>query len=47
MGTGSTLIAANQLSRHGLGIELSEEYAEIARNRLNFDQLTFGNLIVY
>ena len=39
MGTGSTLVAANELNRQGLGIELSEEYAEIARNRLNFDQL--------
>ena len=35
MGTGSTLVAANQLKRQGLGIELSEEYVEIARNRLN------------
>ncbi len=35
MGTGSTLVAANELNRQGLGIELSEEYVEIARNRLN------------
>ena len=42
MGTGSTLIAANQLSRHGLGIELSEEYVEIARSRLNPLQLSCG-----
>ena len=39
MGTGSTLVAANQLNRQGLGIELSEEYVEIARNRLNTFQL--------
>ena len=39
MGTGSTLVAANQLNRQGLGIELSEEYVEIARNRLNTPQL--------
>ena len=40
MGTGSTLVAANQLNRQGLGIELSEEYVEIARNRLNSAQLS-------
>lgn len=39
MGTGSTLLAANQLNRQGLGIELSKEYVEIARNRLNSTQL--------
>ncbi len=39
MGTGSTLVAANQLNRQALGIELSEEYVEIARNRLNPAQL--------
>ena len=39
MGTGSTLVAANQLNRQGLGIELSEEYVEVARNRLNTLQL--------
>ena len=40
MGTGSTLVAANQLNRYGLGIELSEEYVEIAKNRLNSAQLS-------
>ncbi|MYF56428.1 site-specific DNA-methyltransferase, partial [Candidatus Poribacteria bacterium] len=39
MGTGSTLVAANQLNRQGLGIELSEKYVEIARNRLSTPQL--------
>ena len=39
MGTGSTLVAANQLNRQGIGIELSEEYIEIARDRLNTYQL--------
>ena len=39
MGTGSTLVAANQLHRQGIGIELSEEYVEIARDRLNTFQL--------
>ena len=41
MGTGSTLVAANQFNRHGLGIELSEAYVEIARNRLNPPQLSW------
>jgi site-specific DNA-methyltransferase (adenine-specific) len=41
MGTGSTLVAANQFNRQGLGIELSEEYVEIARNRLNPPQLSW------
>ena len=39
MGTGSTLVAANQFDRRGLGIELSEEYVEIARSRLDNPQL--------
>ena len=41
MGTGSTLAAANQFNRRGLGIELSEEYVEIAKSRLDTPQLGF------
>lgn len=33
-GVGSTLIAATQLGRHGVGIELNPEYAQIAMRRL-------------
>ena len=39
MGTGTTIVAANQFNRRGLGIELSEEYIEIARDRLNTRQI--------
>ena len=38
MGTGSTLTAANQLNRRGLGIEISEEYVKIAESRLEAPQ---------
>ncbi|MHB8997525.1 MAG: TRM11 family SAM-dependent methyltransferase [Armatimonadota bacterium] len=34
LGSGSTLLAANACGRHGLGIELIEQWAEIARQRL-------------
>lgn len=34
VGVGSTLIAATRLGRHGIGIELNPEYAQIATRRL-------------
>lgn len=34
VGSGSTLIACAQAGRHGVGIELSEEWAEVARRRI-------------
>jgi len=39
MGTGSTLVAAKQLNRNSIGIEISPEYCEIARRRLEQDTL--------
>jgi DNA modification methylase len=33
-GAGTTLLAANQLGRHGIGIELNSEYCRIAERRL-------------
>ncbi len=35
VGTGTTVIAARQTGRHGIGIELNPEYVEVARQRLN------------
>lgn len=34
LGVGSTLIAAKQLGRHGIGIEINPDYAQIAERRL-------------
>lgn len=33
-GSGSTLVAAKQLGRHGVGFEISPEYADLARKRV-------------
>ena len=38
MGVGSTVIAAKELGRRGIGIELSEEFYKIAENRVNEPQ---------
>lgn len=44
LGSGTTLLVADQLGRHGIGIELNPEYAEMARRRIVNDAPLFASI---
>ena len=47
MGSGTTIIVANKMGRTGIGIEILEEYYQIASNQLNQQMLVFEPKVGY
>lgn len=43
LGSGSTLVAARQCGKMGIGVELSAEFAKLAKNRMERDLLASAN----
>lgn len=42
MGIGSTLLAAKELGKHGIGFEISQEYAKVAEERIHSQPSLFN-----
>jgi DNA modification methylase len=45
LGSGTTLLVADQLGRDGIGIELNPEYAVMAENRIRSDAPMFAEVV--
>lgn len=44
MGAGTTAVVAKRLNRHYVGIELNQEYIDIANKRINGEKIVFEGL---